>query len=125
MRLLTKNKGFSIVEVMVAILVIFITMLFGLSFFSFGHKDIAKGKHVTYAVQLAKDEIEVIKAAQYPYIPVTGNTTFIKYGVNFLCSYGSNEIANDVEQYKIIFVTVTWTADSVPQMISLHTIVTK
>lgn len=119
--------GFSLIEVMVSVVILAISLLFGLSFFSFGHKDTAAGKHTTYALQLAKDHLEYMRSLDYTGIPVSSNTTHSSYGVTFSRQFSSRvKIGTENDEYRVLSVTVTWTANgSITKSVSLNTLKAK
>ena len=108
---MTKEAGFTLVEVLVAILVFSFTMFLGLTIFRYRHKHIIRSREVKFGLGLAGDRTETLKTDEYDQVPPLDQhlqTTHSRYGTIFTCDYWANEIITSTERYKVVSVTVTW-----------------
>jgi prepilin-type N-terminal cleavage/methylation domain-containing protein len=121
-----KNKGFTLIETMMAMMIFVIVMLFCLTFFVFGNRRLAKANEVSYAVQLAKDDMESVRAVAYNLVVPAGATSITnpQTGIAFTRVRGVQTVGAAGETYKIISVTVTWRAADTnnPMSVSVHSI---
>jgi len=62
---LKSEKGFTLLEMMVAIIIFAVVMIGGLSFFVYGRSDISREGHRRAALELASQRLEELKAADY------------------------------------------------------------
>jgi len=104
---LKEKKGLSIVEVMVAVLVLLI-MLIGSSFlFVYGKSKIKQQGDYRIAAQIAAQRIEQLKAGDYSAIPKDQTQESLSSG-DLSCSRITEVTAQDGGSYKEVKVTVLW-----------------
>lgn len=119
------QAGYTLVEVMLASILFGIIAIYGLSFFTFANKNKASAKEVSFALQIAKDKLEDVKAQHYVDIPVTAvpETMIIQSpeGIDFTRSFNVSADNSSDEEYRILYVTVTWNRSLQP--VALNTIV--
>ena len=102
------NSGFTLVEMLMAMLVFTVVMLFGFSFFEFGRKAISKAEKKEIAIEIASGKLETAKAGLYGLIVNESNSEIIEG-----CTYYCQLTVTDNVSYKIIQETVTWINGSV------------
>ena len=120
-----KNNGFTIVELVIAMTIFSIAMLYGLSFFVYANMNHASSGESSYGLQLAKDVLENAKSNGYISIPV-GNVVVshtspsgLVYGIKRTVT----EIKNSTGIYKEITAEITWTdSHSIARQATLKTI---
>jgi len=120
------NKGYTLIECMLAALIFVLVMLYGFVFFTYGQRDIEDIKITSYATTLAKDAIELLKSKDYDDIISTQTVveTFFRYNTQFIRTYGVvSEINTNSERYKIVFSSVSYQISNVPKEISIQTII--
>lgn len=103
------QKGVTLVEIMVAILIFTIVMLGGLVFFFYGRAHISHSNHQRAALGLAKERMEMWKADDYDNITTQTHSTVSLGGIQF--SPGTelmNEETYDSDGYKEVRVTTSW-----------------
>jgi prepilin-type N-terminal cleavage/methylation domain-containing protein len=137
------ERGFSIIEVIVALLVFGTVTLCGLSFYSLGHNTFMRGREQTYALQIAHNKLSKVRlicpakcapfddpnespVIEVHYIPQVGlkYTSYLSwvqidnpFGIppaDHTCVY---------DWYKIVTASVVWTSniDKVERSLSLCT----
>ncbi len=114
-----KNSGYTLIEMVLAMVIFCVLMLCSAPFFGFGHKQVYKAGETGYSLQLAKDKVEILKAGTYDGIPVSSHTVHYYKGLTYDAYYGASEVYTVDEQYKVVYVTVAWSA----QEVNLHTII--
>jgi prepilin-type N-terminal cleavage/methylation domain-containing protein len=138
-----KARGFSIIEVVVAVAIFSIVMLCSLSFFSFSNNIMRRAREQDYALRIAKNEILTCKIACVSSCPPFRDPTeqpVIRYhvipelGLTYCSDLGWNQAGSDfgtpvntyADWYKVVTVTVTWnsTIDRSTNSVSLHTMAT-
>ncbi len=122
------SKGFTLVEVMIAVIIFSITMLYGLSFFAFSARHVAKAKDYTFALQLARDALESAKLDAYDAVPIHPDartaTMPSEEGIQFSSRLTSRVVAAaNAEPYKLVTVDVNWVDNGMPLQISVNTII--
>jgi prepilin-type N-terminal cleavage/methylation domain-containing protein len=122
---MNKTRGYTLVEVIIAMIIFAINMLFAITFFTYGNQSRVRSEETNYALNIARDEIETLKSKNYESITVTASTPVSrKFEDDIQYNYwvGVSEINGSEGKYKIIRATVTWTK-SEPKSISLSTVV--
>lgn len=78
--------GLTLIEVLIAVILFSVIMLFGMSFFTFSSTSFGHSQNTTFAISLANDEMERLKTATWAGISsgvtdTTDTQTGIKYTV--------------------------------------------
>jgi type IV pilus assembly protein PilV len=125
------NRGFTFIEVLVAICLLVIALM-GLASVTVS---VIKGndlsKMVTSATTLARDKMEELKnaaATQAGYTAITdgGDTVETVYTRQWAVgAVGATAPENDTTKMKKIVVTVTWNWNGQPHTVTINTIITK
>jgi len=114
------EKGTSLVEVMIAIVILALAILGGFVLFSYGRGQIDVQKNRRAAVQLAAQKLEGLKAGDYDNIQAGEITENISLeGL----SYVRNTGAEDLGLYKKITVSVSWEQMNKTQNVGLTTFI--
>lgn len=101
---LVPGQGFSIVEVLVAAVILSVSLLSIMTAFPVGYRDIGYGGHVSQAVALAQQKLEALKAGPFP--PAGGTETNGPYTLTWAVSgVGFGGTPGDLQR---VTVTVTW-----------------
>ncbi len=99
--------GFSLVEVLVAALILMVAIAGLLSAFPVGYRDIMYGGRVSQAVELAQQRLEALKAGTFP--PSSGTATSGSYTLTWtVTNVGFGASSGELVK---VDVTVNW-----PQM---------
>ena len=123
---MNKNKGVTLVELLVAVVIFSIFALGSLAFFGFGKKRSLKSPQVDYAMQLAEDQVELLRTMAYDAVTgSTGNDSFTKYGTTFNRWYATSEFYTYEEVYQVVTISVTWTVDGQQKNVSLYSVITE
>lgn len=114
------TRGFTLIEVVVALVIFSLTMLFGLSFFVYGRKNMQGAYETTTMLQVAKDKIETEKTRAYdsiisiaPVVVPKGSVIPYDYTITQTVSVEttlSGPLGCSNVNSKIIDVTVSWTS---------------
>lgn len=104
------SSAFTLVEVLVAIVIFGIAWVSVLSFFTFGTQKRVAAQKTNFALQLAKDKIEHMKAQDYYAVDVSSDEITTNFGIVFTVNWGTSpELTEpDGEKYKIAIATITW-----------------
>jgi prepilin-type N-terminal cleavage/methylation domain-containing protein len=103
-QVLRPGQGFSIVEVLVAAVILCVSLLFIMTAFPVGYRDIGYGGHVSQAVALAQQKLETLKAGAFP--PAGGTETNGAYALTWaVTGVGFGGTPGDLQR---VTVTVTW-----------------
>ena len=97
------QKGMTLVEVMVAMIIFVIGMVGGLTYFLYGRGHISQSQHRRGALQLASQKIEELKATDYSSITDDSDNITVDG-----TSYSRVWDESTVGDYKEITVTVSW-----------------
>lgn len=108
-------RGFTMVELLVAIIIFAVIMLFGLTFFSFSSNSFGNAKETTFAISCANSEMERMKTVVWGQVKtssmtVTDAQTGIQYSVHRQVQ--SQPIGGT--EYRIITIAVTWPGQKSP-----------
>lgn len=139
-----KERGFTIIEVIVAIFIFTVVMLCGMSFFSFGSKVLMQAREQQYALQLAKQVMTTKDSRDHTHCPIftkesyrpriltyfvpevaqTYTAIFSWEQVNNPYGYTAGQSSSTFDWYRIVWVTVTWRshADQLNRSLSLHSV---
>lgn len=136
-----KERGFTIIEVLVSVVLFAVVMLCGMSIFSFAHNILVRAREQSYALQIAKNQMSLrdtrdvggcpifkpgdplcAPRSGVHYVPelnITFNSVFSWEQVND--PFGASAAVYD--WYKAIHVVVTWhsNVDNADRTLSLHT----
>ena len=114
------EKGTSLVEVMVAILVLALVILGGFFLFSYGRGQIDVQKNYRVAVQLAAQKLEELKAGNYNDIEEGETQEYLSLG-NLSC--GRSIATENVGLCKKVEVSVSWQQMNKQHNVSLATFI--
>ncbi|MFC2048947.1 prepilin-type N-terminal cleavage/methylation domain-containing protein [Elusimicrobiota bacterium] len=118
-----KERGFTLAEVLIALIIFTSVSLISIAYVGFGKKQDVNAKRQVYGLKLAEDQIEMYKTMSYDSIADQPSTIHSKYGTDFTRSYSASELQTTSDKYKVVSVTITWNASSGPQKVNLFTIV--
>jgi type IV pilus assembly protein PilV len=124
----TGEKGFTLVEVMVAsgIFVFGMLAVLGMLITSMGGN--AEGRQITEATNIAASEIESLKLTDYDHLASYSDTTIVNTSsVNdtftSVCTV-YEDVAPPLKLKKVV-VTTSWTAKGKPHSVTLQTLIAK
>ncbi|MDD5729683.1 MAG: prepilin-type N-terminal cleavage/methylation domain-containing protein [Candidatus Omnitrophica bacterium] len=123
------NKGFTLIEALIALLLLAITVVGSMAFYFYSNQSTAITVHRRMAVEFANSELEGLKNTPYDNIVSKSPAVNITTG-NLSELNGKEEIlvAEDVSHnFKQISVTITWTepASGLGQNLVLNTYIAK
>jgi prepilin-type N-terminal cleavage/methylation domain-containing protein len=125
---LSNKKGFSLIEMLFAIIIIFVGLgsVYAVLFKGMNHMKIVSGK--TYAVVAVTSELEIVKALDGDEFPDAYNGPFLgQVDLSALPNAEGNlrieDRGNSGGRLKKVTATVTWLAAGKEKTISLSTIV--
>jgi len=123
MSFLKRSKGFSLIEVLIALVILAISLLALAGLMVTTTKNNSSGAHVTEAATFAQDKLEELKVTPWANI-VTGSDTvggpLISTGISYARSW---TVATDgTGNVKTITITISWT-DKISHSIQLLSVV--
>ena len=98
------DRGFTLVEVLVAALILGVSVLFLFTAFLPGYQNVAYAGRVSQAVMLAQQKVEELKAGPFP--PANGTATHGLYSLAWAVT--GIGFAGAPDDLRKITVTVTW-----------------
>lgn len=111
-----KKKGFTLVEVMVAIVIFTIVVLGGFVFFFYGRSHISLSNHQRMALELTKEKIEICKAS--------GCSDLLDEGISLGgIQFARDTVNNAYVGYNELTVIVRWQEGANPYSVQLITII--
>ncbi len=97
-------RGFSLIEVVLAVTILAIALLGVISAFGVSHQDVTFDSRASRAVQLAQAKVEELKSGPFP--PLAGTQTTEAYTLSWsVTSVGFGAGVADLQR---LAVTVTW-----------------
>jgi Tfp pilus assembly protein PilV len=120
------TSGTTFVEVIIAMIIFSLIMLYGLSFFVYGNRSGARAREKKFAMQMAMNDIERVKTSSYASIPVlnTGTTTYA--GLIFTKIQTAQAVNTAQEKYTTVIESVTWiSGGGAGNSVSLRTIISE
>lgn len=121
-----KAKGFSLIEVLIAMLILAIALLSLAGLMVTTTKNNSFGSHMTEAATFAQDRLEALRVTQWANI-VNGNDTIqgstgINYNRNWNVSILPNPAPPPTDLQKTIAITVSWN-DGINRSIRLLSVI--
>ena len=102
-----KSNGFTLIEVLVALVILSIALLSLAGLMATTTRNNAGGGHLTEAATLAQDTLERLRVAPLGYIPLTYNTTTVApSGITYNWGWAASQPIPSLETITII---VSWT----------------
>ena len=123
MRNKKNNSGVTLIEVIIAMLIVTIIALVSTTFFILGKKGTMDAKKASYALQLAEDKVEFFKSTAYSSITSSALETFTRFGTDFARFYVASELYTYDERYKVVGISITWPTDGKSKSMNLFTII--
>ena len=120
---LRNHKGFTLVEIMIAIFILVIALLGLISVTVMVVKGNSFSKTMTTATTLAKDKMEQLKNTDYG--SLAGNTDTAESIYTRTWTVSSDPPGSPAAGMKTIAVTVTWNWQGTPRNVTLQSIVAK
>ncbi len=104
-----KSKGFSLLELLIALVILSISILALSGLMTTTTKNNAFGGHITEATTLAQDKLEELRASPWTNIVGNSDTVSGSTGINYnrIC-----EVTNLAPNLKQVQVTIRWTDSS-------------
>ena len=117
MKLFKKSNGFTLIEVLVALVILSIALLSLAGLMATTTRNNAAGGHLTEAATLAQDTLERLRVSPLSYIPATYTTnTVAPSGITYTWGWSSS---TPIPNLDTITITVNWTD---PIRLQPHTI---
>ena len=114
-----KSKGFSLVEVLVALVILSISLLALAGLMIQSTKNSSWGSHITEAATLAQDRLEALRAVRpQTDIPEGVNNDQVTAASGIVYTRTWTVTTNATSTLRTIAITITWT-DSVPHTITI------
>ena len=107
MKLLNKPNGFSLIEILIALVILSISLLALAGLMVTTTKNTSFGSHMTEAATFAQDKLEELRAIRWQDIP-EGASNDVKTGSTGI-DYGRNWSVTTSGVLKTIVVTINWT----------------
>ena len=112
----TSEDGFSLIEVLIALVILVIVILGGGLYFFYGHLGINREGYRRAALELASQRLEQVKAADYSEVvldPPSDQLYYITYGSSWEKSEGKTEetIAEDNLPDGVMVTEAQWVHD--------------
>lgn len=127
MKILIKSKGFTLIEVLIALVILAISLLALAGLMNITTKNNAFGGTMTEAATLAQDRMESLRVSHWDQI-VSGNDVVQVRGINYNRTWtvvlGPNSPAPPFDNEKRVTVTVNWN-DGVERSITFLTVLTR
>jgi prepilin-type N-terminal cleavage/methylation domain-containing protein len=118
-KVLKRSKGFSLIEVIIALFILAISLLALAGLMVSTTRNNSWGGHLTEAATLAQDKLEQLRATPFGMIalntPITDNpvgSTYVTYTRSWVA------VPNITNTLNVITITVSWT-DTMPHSISM------
>ena len=118
------QKGISLIEVMLAILILVIIVLGNASLFAYGAGQISQSKNTRVAVQLANQKLERLRADNNISIDIPDGETIENIALGDV-SYNQTTVTEDWGSYKKVEVTVRWTQMGNQRNVNMATLYVK
>lgn len=118
------QKGISLIEVMLAILILVIIVLGNASLFAYGAGQISQSKNTRVAVQLANQKLERLRADNNISIDIPDGETIENIPLGNV-SYDQTTVTEDWGTYKKVEVTVRWTQMGKQRNVNMTTLYAK
>jgi len=117
LNLFKKSSGFTLIEVLVALIILSIALLSLAGLMASTTRNNASGGHLTEAATLAQDTLERLRVAPLEDIPLTYNTsTTLNSGITYTWGWVASQ---PIATLDTITITVNWTD---PIRLQPHTI---
>ena len=107
MKLFNKPNGFSLIEILIALVILSISLLALAGLMVTTTKNTSFGSHMTEAATFAQDKLEELRAIRWQDIP-EGVANDIKTGSTGI-NYGRNWSVSRNGVLKTIIITINWT----------------
>jgi Tfp pilus assembly protein PilV len=123
MNTLKQSRGFLLIEVLIALVILSISLLAFAALMATTTRNNSSGNHLTEAATLAQDMLEQLRAMPYGMITPNTPATDTKVGKYTGISYTRSWVAvpnipPPSDTLKVITITITW-ADRTPHSISI------
>jgi type II secretory pathway pseudopilin PulG len=125
----SRSRGFTLVEIMVAMLILFFAMAGIVPFFLSGLGQASAVRYKSQATNVAREKMEQIRQLDYREIIDAGyleerfGKTVTERGVTYDVAYAVDASAYDTGTLKKVTVTVTWTAPPTVSAASMTTMI--
>ena len=121
---LKSKKGMTLVEVMLAILILTIVILGSAMLYVYGLGHISLSKNYRVATELAAQRLEQLEADNHYHIDIPDGETSENISLGGI-SFIRDTTTEDLGLYKKVNVTVNWTQNQRPREVSLVTLYVK
>lgn len=119
MRRLAKSKGFSLIEVLIALVILSISLLALAGLMVQSTRNSSWGSHMTEAATLAQDRFERFRAVRpQTDIPEGANNDQVTGASGIVYTRTCTVTTNGTSTARTITITITWT-DSIPHSITI------
>jgi prepilin-type N-terminal cleavage/methylation domain-containing protein len=117
------ERGFTLVELLLAIVLLAILTIGGLNFFVYGRSDINREGHRRVALELASQKFEELKADGYALVISEDESNLSLDNISCLRTTSVTEI--EIGELKEVTVTVSWDEKGVTNNVELTTLIAK
>lgn len=105
-----REKGFSLIEVLIAMTILGILLMTLISVFIYGYTALSRTKQVALATQICQEEVERIRSMSFDDIVVLGTTFTNDKLAGLYNGQGSRAVESSVgDDIKKLTVSVAWT----------------
>lgn len=103
------QKGFSLIEVLIAVFILGIVSMTLVSVFMYGFNSVYKTRQISLATQIAQEEVELVRNMNYDDILLLGSTFSHESLSEFVSGAGVLAVENGPgDDIKKLTVSVTW-----------------
>ena len=107
MRLLKRTKGFSLVEVLIALLILAISLLALAGLMVTTARNSSFGGHMTEASTFAQDKLEQLRVSPWANVATGNDTRLGSTGITFTRNWTVTPNADGTQRW--VSITLTWT----------------
>ena len=115
-----KSKGFSLIEILIALVILSFSLLALAGLMSTTTRNISFGAHMTEAATMAQDRLERLRQSPMQYIPLVYNTSTVgQTGILYTISWVAVQNSTTLDT---VTITVRWT-DTTNHSISIGSVI--
>jgi len=122
LKVLLNSKGFTLLEILMAVIILSISLLALAGLMSLTTRNNSFGNHVTEAATFAQDKLEELRAVPWGNITTGADSTTGSTGINYGRNW--NVVPNPADSLRTVTVTINWN-DRIDHTIRLLSVISK